>query len=160
VADFSKLMKAQTISAASEREYVFTDLEGEPSIWVSPAADDNVDYLNARLEEALAETDTGDEADKKPKPKRNAKTTPEDLKRQFAESKELDCKLISRACARRWGTAPETSEGVPAEFNAENVFDFLMQLPDHLITPFRNFVYNVRNFTDREKPDGRKMGKS
>lgn len=156
MADFSHL-KALAVTSATTKEYTFDRIEGEPSVIVAPATDDNEDYLRARLELALA-----DVPDVEAKPKRQSnKPTVADLEKQYEEQREIDRKLLAKACCRGWGeTPPVDKDGKAVEFSEANAYDFFAALPDYMFDPFRNYCGNVMNFAPRPKPDGEKLGNS
>lgn len=160
MADFSHL-KAHAVTRDTTREYTFNMLEGEPSVIVAPACDDNEDYLNTRLELMLAEIPAEEEGGKRKQAAKAAeKLTPELLRRQYEEGRELDRKLLSRACARAWGTPPVDVKGKAVVFSADNAYDFFKALPDYMFDPFRHFCGNVLNFAPKPKADGSALGNS
>lgn len=156
MADFSHLT-ALAVTKETTREYVFDQIMGEPSLVVSPATDDNQDFLHARLELALEEV-----PDETPKPRRQVgKPTVAELERQYAESRDLDRRVIAKACVRGWGSSPPVDkDGKKVAFSPEEALSFLSALPDYMFDPFRNWVQNVRNFTPKQKPRGDQMGES
>jgi hypothetical protein len=160
MADFSHL-KALAVSRETTKEYVFDRIEGEPSVIVAPATDDNTDFLNARLDVALA--DAPEETADKPKKKQSGKVSREDLVRQYDESRETDCRLIADTCIRDWGTPPLDRAGKAVEFTPQNAYEFLMALPHYMVDPFRGFCVNIYNFVPKpghRKSDEEKLGNS
>lgn len=158
MADFSQL-EALAVTRETTREYIFTNIVGEPSIIVSPATDDNADFLAARLELALTDAPAVDDT-KKPR-KQSEKVKAQDLIKQYDDDREFDRKVLSRACARNWGTVPVDKAGEPVEFSEQNVYDFLKALPNYMLDPFRGFCGNIYNFAPRPTaPKGDQMGES
>lgn len=154
-ADFSHL-QALAVTRETTREYVFERIEGEPSVIVSPAQDDNVDYLNARLEltdELAAEAEARPRGDA-------VKISLEDRRKNYEDSRDWDRRLLAKACIRDWGTPPVDKAGKPVEFSEDNALAFLRALPDYMLDPFRGYTGNIYNFIPRKKPDGDKLGKS
>lgn len=156
--DFSHL-KALAVTRETTREYTFDRIKGDPSVIVSPATDDNEDFLNGRLEAALQEAPENDGKAKK----QSGKMTTGAIKDQYEENREIDRKLIAKTCVRAWGTPPVDRSGKPVEFSEENVYEFLKALPNYMIDPFRGFCGNIYNFAPspaEQKSDGEKLGKS
>jgi hypothetical protein len=157
--DFSHLA-GLAVTRETTREYTFDRIQGDPSLIVSPATDDNEDFLNGRLELALNEAPA--EEDARPR-KQTGRLTPDDMKRQTNENREIDLKLIAQACVRGWGTPPIDKAGKPVPFSTENAHQFLCALPAYMVDPFRGFCGNIYNFAPRPgkaKPDGEKLGNS
>ncbi len=140
--DFSHLAKLD-VNEASEAEFVFEDIPGEPSIWFKPMTDANPDYLNERVRLAV---ERAEQANKETKGQRRKRILSAD---QLEEDRELDRILMARTCAVRWGTAPKDVKGDTPEFNEQNCYDFLKAVPSYMFDPCRGFVSNVYNFVDR-----------
>lgn len=155
--DFSHLKKLE-ITRETTREYIFADIEGEPSVVLAPANDANRDFLDARVRLSVerAEKAAAEPRGKVPVPK----LTPEAYVNQLEEERETDRMLLAHSCIRDWGTAPVDAKGKAVEFSAENAYEFLKQLPDYMLDPLRNFAANIYNFIPRPKPDGEKLGNS
>lgn len=145
MADFSNL-KVLDVTNESTAEYGFPDIPGEPSIILAPAHDSNEAFLNERLRLSI---ERADRLSAEPRGRKAAKATPEDLKRQLEEDREMDRVLISRVCARNWGTAPKDVKGDQPEFSEANCYDFLAALPIYMFDPLRNFAANIYNFVKR-----------
>lgn len=142
MADFSNLKKLD-VNEASEAEYVFEDIPGEPSIWFRPMTDANPAFLNERVRLAV---ERAEQANKETRGQRRKRVLSAD---QLEEDRELDRVLMARTCAIRWGTAPKDVEGSEPEFSEQNCYDFLKALPNYMLDPCRGFVANVYNFVDR-----------
>lgn len=156
MADFSHLKESLAVSGETTREYVFGNIEGEPSLMVSPANDENKDYQDTRLRLAL---EASDRQAGSPRTRAPKKITPEDMVRQMDEDRDFDRKVIAQACVRGWGTPPVDNDGNAVEFSVENAYDFLCAIPNYMFDPFRNFAQNVLNFMPR-KADGEELGNS
>lgn len=152
MADFSHLASLN-VTSESTREYSFDLIPGEPSIILAPAHDSNETFLNERLRmqiersEKLAAAPRGKKSDR-------PKTTPDLLKKQLEEDRELDRYLIAHTCARSWGTPPRDKDGNEPEFSAEECYSFLKALPDYMLDPLRNYAANLYNFVDRPAAAG------
>jgi hypothetical protein len=139
--DFSHLRKLD-VNEASEAEYVFEEIPGEPSIWFAPMSDANTRYLNERVRIAV---ERAEEATKETKAQRRKRILSSE---QLEQDRELDRVLMARTCALRWGTPPRDVDGNEPEFNEQNCYDFLAALPSYMFDPCRGFVSNVYNFVD------------
>ncbi|MEJ7831344.1 MAG: hypothetical protein WKF79_00380 [Nocardioides sp.] len=140
--DFSHLAKLD-VNAASEAEFFFEDIPGEPSVWFKPMTDANPDYLNERVRLAV---ERAEHSNKETKAQRRKRVLSAD---QLEEDRELDRVLLARTCALRWGTAPKDAKGKEPPFNEQNCYDFFKALPSYMFDPCRGFVSNVYNFVDR-----------
>jgi hypothetical protein len=140
--DFSHLRKLD-VTEASEAEYVFEDVPGEPSIWFRPMTDANTEYLNERVRIAVERAEAATKETRAQRKKRVMSAE------QLEEDREQDRVLIARTCAIRWGTPPKDVKGKEPEFNEQNCYDFLKALPSYMFDPCRGFVGNVYNFVDR-----------
>lgn len=130
---------------ATTKEYVFGDIPGSPSIWFAPAVDSNKDFLNERMRLSI---EASERISKEPRGTKTAALTAEQLAAQIETERETDRRLLSRACAKRWGTAPRDVNGAQPEFSQENCYAFLSALPAWMFDPARNFVANIYNFVD------------
>lgn len=139
VVDFSHLQKLD-VTEASEAEYVFDDIPGEPSIWFRPMTDANPAFLNERVRLAV---ERAEQANKETKAQRRKRVLSAD---QLEEDRDLDRVLMARTCALRWGNAPKDVDGNTPEFSEENCLAFLRALPSYMLDPCRGFVSNVYNF--------------
>lgn len=147
--DFSNL-KQLDVNEASEAEYVFEDIPGEPSIWFRPMTDANSAYLNERVRLAVERAEANSKETRGSRRKRMLSAE------QLEDDRELDRILMARTCAIRWGTAPKDVKGKEPEFSEANCYDFLKALPSYMIDPCRGFVANVYNFIDRSALAGAK----
>lgn len=141
--DFSHLKKLD-VTEASEAEFVFDDIPGEPSVWFRPMTDTNADYLNERVRLA---TERAEAQQKETKGQRRKRVLSVE---QLEEDREQDRVLMARTCALRWGTPPKASDGSEPEFSEENCLAFFRALPSYMFDPCRGFVSNVYNFVDQE----------
>lgn len=153
MADYSNLKKYQ-VTAANMAEYIFSEIEGEPSIWVSSATDDNEDFKVDRIRRSLADAE---ESINKPRGKDALNPTPESVAEDMKKSIDIDKRMIADCCARAWGKPPVDAAGLVPEFSADEVYDFLTALPDFMFVPFRNYCGNVRNFIGK-KADPTQLG--
>lgn len=144
MADFSNL-KVLDVTSDTTAEYIFPFIPGEPSLILAPAHDSNEAFLNERLRLQIERTEKAADGPRK----QAAKITVEDLKAGQQEDREQDRLLLSRTCARGWGTPPKDVDGNQPEFSAENCYDFLKALPDYMFDPLRNFCANIYNFVKR-----------
>lgn len=140
--DFSNLKKLD-VNEASEAEYIFEDIPGEPSIWSRPMTDANPVFLNERVRLAVERAEASSKETRGARRKRMLSAE------QLEEDRELDRILIARTCALRWGTAPKDVDGNEPEFSEQNCYDFLKALPSYMVDPYRGFLANVYNFIDR-----------
>lgn len=141
--DFSHLQKLD-VTEASEAEYVFDDIPGEPSIWFRPMTDANADFLNERVRLAVERAEA---AQKETKAQRRKRVLSAE---QLEDDREQDRILMARTCALRWGNPPKDVDGNTPEFSEENCLAFLRALPNYMLDPCRGFVSNVYNFIDPE----------
>lgn len=143
MADFSHLAKLH-VTEASEAEYIFEDIWGEPSIWFRPATDANADFLNERVRLAVARA----EADQK----ESKRTRREKIlsSERLEEDRRQDVILLAKTCALRWGTPPLDLNGKEVEFSPENALDFLNALPSYMIDPLRGWAQNPYSFVNRD----------
>lgn len=148
MADFSHLAKLH-VNEASEAEYTFDDIWGEPSIWMRPMNESNPDFLNERVRLAVerAEAEKNDS-----KTKRRERVLSSE---RLEEDRAQDIILMAKTCAVRWGTPPRDVNGEVVEFSAENALDFLRALPTYMVDPLRGWAANPYNFVNRKaaKPD-------
>ena len=140
--DFSHLKK-KDVTAASLAEYVFEDIDGEPSIICAPASDANAAFTNESIRMQIEETE---QALSRPTKRGKARYVQTPAERE--EEREKDRHLIARFCAVRWGTAPVDVNGAAPEFTPDNCYDFLKALPNWMLDPFRSW--------DRERPQLRR----
>lgn len=141
--DFSNL-KPLHISEETLAEYVFDDIPGEPSIWMAPATDANPLYQAERLRVSIERAEAAEKAPRVAR-KRKVVLTTDDIE----ADRELDRDLLSRCCAKKWGTAPQDAKGATPEFSAANCYDFFKAMPNYMFDPLRNFVANPFNFVAR-----------
>jgi hypothetical protein len=127
------------------REYVFGDLPGSPSIWFAPAVDSNKDFINERMRLSIA---SSERIAKEPRGTKPGPLTPEQMAAQIEADREVDRKLLSRACAKKWGTPPKDVNGEEPDFSADNCYAFFKAVPLWMFDPLRNFVANIHNFID------------
>lgn len=146
--DFSHLAKLD-VTEASEAEYTFDEIWGEPSIWFHPMTDANPVFLNERVRLAVARAEASEKDTKK---QRRAKVLSSD---RLEEDRELDRLLMAKTCAVRWGNPPRDKDGNVVEFSEQNVLDFLRAIPSYMLDPARGWVSNPYNFVDRQaaKPE-------
>lgn len=144
--DFSAL----AVSEETTAEYVFAMIPGDPSIIFAPATDANKAFLDERLRLSI---ERAERTVRLPRGKA-AKQTPADLARGIEEDRETDRVLLSRCCAKAWGTAPTDVDGKQPEFSEQECYDFLKALPDYMFDPVRNWASNVYNFVERPDLDG------
>lgn len=153
--DFSHLKK-YAVTTETTATFVFTRIEGDPSVILRPAHEVNEDYLRARLAanlklaETLAKTASGP-------------TTPDDMIRQGADERETDRRLLSQTCATGWGVPPKDSKGKDVEFTPENAYEFFKAIPPEMFDPCRNFAGNLYNFYPErqfKENDGAALGNS
>ena len=140
--DFSHLAKLD-VTEASEAEFTFDDIPGEPSIWLKPMTDANTAFLNERVRLAVERAEATAKETKAQRKKRVMSAE------QMEEDREQDRILIARTCATRWGTPPRDVNGETPEFNEENCLAFLRALPNYMLDPLRGFAANVYNFVDQ-----------
>ena len=139
--DFSHLAKLD-VTEASEAEFTFDDIPGEPSIWLKPMTDANTAFLNERVRLAVERAEANAKETKAQRKKRVMSAE------QMEEDREQDRILIARTCAVRWGTPPKDVNGDTPEFSEENCLAFLRALPNYMLDPLRGFAANVYNFVD------------
>jgi hypothetical protein len=155
VPDFSHLRK-YAVTEETTAEYVFSRLQGDPSVVLAPAHDCNPAYLrerlaaNIKMAERLGSTKAG-------------QVTADDMIRNNNEERDTDRRILAFSCARSWGTAPKDSKGKDVEFTPENCHEFFCALPDEMFDPVRNFAANLFNFFPERKPgfdegDGAALG--
>ena len=143
MADYSHLKKLD-VTAESEAEYTFDEIWGEPSIWCRPMTDANLDYMNERVRLAVEKAEKDGKETRKQRRQKILSTD------RIEEDRESDRVLIARTCALRWGTAPRDVEGNSPEFSEKECYEFLSQMPNYMLDPFRGWVANVYNFVDRD----------
>lgn len=136
--DFSHLKK-YAVTDQTTAEYVFSRIEGDPSVVLRPAHEVNPEYLRARLAANI-------ELAKSLQGKATGEMTPDDMIRQGENERETDRRLLAQACAVSWGTAPTDAKGKEVEFSPENALEFFRALPPEMFDPLRNFAGNLYNF--------------
>jgi hypothetical protein len=146
---------AQQVTEETTKEYFFDMIPGRPSVILSPAHDSNPDFLDARLRRSIAQSEQLVQA---PRGKGDDKLTPEGLKKQIEDDREVDRDLIARTCARAWGTPPVAVDGTTPPFSADNCYAFFKALPAWIFDPFRNFAGNLYNFVEQPAVDADKTG--
>jgi hypothetical protein len=145
--DFSNLA-AYAVNAETTAEYVFIDIEGEPSIICAPAVETNLPYYN----ESLRLTVEQSEADRKKLTKRGRRAVLTEIDADdMEEARDKDRRVIAMFCARSWGTAPVDAQGNAVEFSAEICLAYLRALPFYIFDPMRRWVTNPRNFVQKGK---------
>jgi hypothetical protein len=127
------------------REYVFGDLPGSPSVWMAPAVDSNKDFLNERMRLNI---EASERIAKEARGTKAGPMTPEQMAASIETDREVDRKLLSRACAKKWGTVPKDIHGNSPEFNEANCYAFFSAVPAWMFDPLRNFAANIYNFVD------------
>lgn len=143
MADFSHLAKLH-VTDASEAEYTFEEIWGEPSIWFRPMTDANPDFLNERVRIAVERAEA---EQKQTKRTRREKLLSLD---RLEEDREQDRILLAKTCALRWGNPPRDKDGEIVEFSPDNALDFLRALPSYMIDPLRGWASNPYSFVNRE----------
>ncbi len=141
MADFSHLKKLH-VTDETLAEYVFEDIDGEPSIWLAPATEGNAAFLNESLRLSAEETER---VMKIAEATGNYDAPPETVDTREA-ARDKDRRLIANFCAKKWGNPPLDVNGDAPEFTADNCYDFFCALPSDMFDPVRNFVVNVRRF--------------
>lgn len=141
MADFSHLRKLE-VDQNSEAEFVFEDIQGEPSIWFAPMTDANTKYLNERVR---LSTERAEAQMKETRAQRRKRILSAE---QLEEDRDLDRVIMASTCALRWGTPPKDAKGKDVEFSEENCLDFFRAIPSYMMDPCRGFVSNVYNFVD------------
>lgn len=136
---FAHYKQKHDINGETLREFVFGDLEGEPSVWVAPATDVNPEFLNERVRIAIERAES---APGTPRGKRTPAITSDGIE----ADREADRVLLSRTCAKKWGTPPVDQDGQPVEFNEANCYEFFKELPIWIFDPLRGFASNIYNF--------------
>lgn len=144
MADFSNIASL-VVNEETLREYTFDLIQGEPSIWLAPATDENKPYLEERLRLAL---EAAEQAPRLPRGKR-PKITAAQMAADMEKDRETNRVLLARCCARKWGTTPVDATGNKPEFSEQNCYDFLKALPSHMFDPFQNWAGNIYNFVER-----------
>lgn len=143
--DFGNIA-ALNVKPDKTEEYFFDMVPGEPSIFFSPATDENPVFKAERMRLSIEE---GERLARLPRGKKAEKLTPEELDRREEQARENDRVLLARCCAKAWGTAPRDVEGNQPEFNEANCYAFLKALPNFMLDPLRNWAANIYNFVDR-----------
>lgn len=155
--DFSHLRK-YAVTEDATAEFVFSRLEGDPSVILAPAHDCNQPYLRERMAANIKMAERLGSA-------RAGQISADDLMRNTASERDTDRRLLALTCARSWGTAPKDAKGKEVEFTPENCHEFFKALPDEMFDPVRNFASNLINFFPERKPgfvegDGAALGNS
>lgn len=150
--DFSNL-KALDVNDQTEVEYTFTLIPGEPSVWLAPATDDNIAYLDQRLKLSAERAEKLAAETKARGGKSRAKAKITISSDDFEEDRESDRVLLAKCCCRRWGTAPRDVNGDSPKFSEENCLAFLRALPNYMIDGLRSFSANTYNFIPRVGDD-------
>lgn len=151
MADFSNIKK-QALVAGTTREYTFDSLVGEPSVILTAAHDENIEFLDERLRLA---TERARKMTEEPKRKSSpaGEITPDLIKRNMAEDRDYDRRILASTCIKSWGTAPIDVNGKAVKFSPDEALSFLEALPDYLLDPFRSYAQNIFNFVERPKRD-------
>ena len=129
---FEHLKKLQP-SATDTIEYVFYDIDGEPTINVLPATEANKSYHNALLRKNA----------KNARRLRAGKLTPQML----SETRNDDRELYARYVAKSW-TGILHSDGTEATFTAAECLAFFEALPNWVFDDLRMFCADPVNFLD------------
>lgn len=147
MADYSHLQQLE-VTEETEREYVFDDIPGEPSIWFRHMGATNTAFLNERVRISAERAEKMVQQTKAQRKKQTISAA------QLEEDRDIDRELMAKTCAIRWGTAPRDASGKTHEFSTEECYAFLKALPHYMFEPCRNWVQNVYNFVDRSKLAG------
>lgn len=137
--DFSNYSALQE-DGSEAREFIFQDIEGQPSLLSRPATSANKKYNSARLKSLNKRTKGGRAK------ARISLATVESARREDAE-------MLSKFCVVGWGTAPVESTGEPVTFSAKNCEEFLLAIPDWMFDEYRGWVSDPINFTGDEETD-------
>lgn len=147
MADFSHLSK---LNPSSDRtaEYAFYQIEGEPVLYVLPAAESNRPFYNSMLRRA-------------PKTQRRLKGggINEGLVR---EARDEDRELYAKFIVRGWKGVVD-SEGKEVPFSFEACEQFLTALPNWLFDDLRAFCGELSNFLEEDavtQKDAEDLGKN
>lgn len=150
---------ATAISEETTKEYIFSGVEGQPSIVIAPAHDANKRFLNYRMQKTVELTQ---QIKAGTSPTVAAEETTESLIKRAEEDREYDRGLIAFACAVSWGKSPPVAmDGSTPDFSPEECLDFLRALPIEDFDPLRNYANNLYNFKPRPKvtrEDADKLG--
>lgn len=140
---------AYRIDETTTREYTFSDLVGEPSLIVAVANDVNRRFKLYRVRKSLelADSITTPVAKSASLDDRAA-----DMLRRLDDDVIWERDIIAKACVTSWGTPPVDLEGNAPEFNGDEALEFLNSLPEHMYTPFKNYVGNIYNFQNYPDP--------
>lgn len=138
--DFSNY-SSKKISEETLAEYVFRDIEGEPSIFFAPASEANKPFFSHSLRERAARV----ERESRKNPDGDFAIRAEDI----AEQRQVDRVAFAKFCAKRWGKPPVDMSGKPVEFSEANALAFFEAIPEWIFDALRPWIANPRNFTPR-----------
>lgn len=139
--DFSNYA-SKKINEGTLAEYVFRDIEGEPSIWFAPATEANRPFFSHSLRERAARVER---ESRKASDDSDFSVKPEDI----ADQRQVDRVAFAKFCAKRWGTPPVDTGGNAVEFNEANALAFFEAIPEWIFDALRPWIANPRNFTPK-----------
>lgn len=127
------------------KEYTFYEIEGHPTLIVSPATESNKKYYNAALRMAR----TGGVRS------RNSVTV-----KTLAQTREQERDLYPKYIVKDWKDVTDV-DGKVVEFNEEDCRGFINALPLELFDELRFFCGDFKNFAEEdEELEDKEVGES
>lgn len=142
MADFSHLRKH--IGAEKTATYTFYDLEGEPTVSVRPATEENKDYHNALMRRQLSRSR-----------KSARRITVDDLMRVRKD----DIELYAQHIVKGWEGIVDAA-GKAVAFSEATCKEFLTAIPTEILDDLRGFCADRHSFLDGADADGEALGKN
>lgn len=143
--DFGNIEKL-AVQMKDTKEYTFYDIEGNPTLIVSPATESNRKFFNAALK-----------ASRRAASRSRGKVTVKTLEK----NREQDRILYPKFVVKGWRDVVDAEGNIP-EFNEENCHAFLLALPDELFDDLRIFCGDYTSFAedDDEEPEDGDLGEA
>jgi len=138
--DFSNLSALQ-ITEDATAEFVFFGINGEPTLSVRPATQENKPFFNAVLTK-------NKQAQRKAKGRRAVAPTATTL----AEARTADIELFVSFIVTGWTNVVD-AKGKAVKFNKEVCKQFLEAIPGDMFDELRMFCLDIANFRLEMDPD-------
>jgi len=131
-------LKSLAVNGDDTARFTFYEIEGSPSLLVSPATSVNKPFFNAVLRKSK-------EAARKLRGRKGQIPTDG----QLLEVRRQDAKLFVEFILRGWEDVVD-ADGEAVEFDAEAGYDFLMAIPPDMFDDLRAFCLDISNFRGLE----------
>lgn len=133
----------QAVPSNRTASFVFYNLEGQPSLEVRPATEENPAYMRAILKGSKEQV----------RRLRSSDMTPEMLE----ENRRKDRRLFPRYIIVGWTNVLD-ADGNPVPFSEEACAEFVQALPRDMFNEIRDFASTIANFRPSTDDDGNDDG--